>query len=418
VGLLAIGTLHASLHAPRLRRAASRSTGVVASNSASASSTGGRAASSRRNSESSNRIAVTLPSRAFAPSSRSRSFPVDGAARAASTTGANDACSVPSSRRPHRVALGVALRRRTLTVRTTLTATGEYPVPVSFGFYPYLRLAGVARGDWHVELPAMRYLQLDARSIPTGASRPVAAAAGLLGARTFDDGYVDVPDRAEFVVAGGGRRITVRLEQGYPAAQVFAPATDDVICFEPMTASRSPLSAADAPPRPRNADGGIGDNRPMAPSYGEVLPDLAGPFQRGAMSPPIPAIEWFEGSRDELADLFALADDSTAALSAYRDLGRVLVARDGPAVIGHLQLVAGDSAGAAEVKRIAVREDRQGTGVGRMLLERAMVACRDEGRSELVVATAAAATTAVREAGSGSRHGTPRPRAPPRPTPQ
>jgi GNAT superfamily N-acetyltransferase len=108
------------------------------------------------------------------------------------------------------------------------------------------------------------------------------------------------------------------------------------------------------------------------------------------MSPPSPAIEWFEGSRDELADLFALADDSPAALRAYRDLGRVLVARDGPTVIGHLQLVEGDSAGAAEVKSIAVREDRQGTGVGRMLLERAIAACRDEGRSELVVATATA----------------------------
>jgi GNAT superfamily N-acetyltransferase len=104
----------------------------------------------------------------------------------------------------------------------------------------------------------------------------------------------------------------------------------------------------------------------------------------------MPAIEWFEGSRDELADLFALADDSPAAFSAYRDLGRVLVARHGPAVIGHLLLVAGDSAGAAEVKSIAVREDHQGTGVGRMLLERAMAVCRDEGRSVLVVATAAA----------------------------
>lgn len=116
----------------------------------------------------------------------------------------------------------------------------------------------------------------------------------------------------------------------------------------------------------------------------------AGPFQRGAMSMQMPAIEWFEGSRDELADLFALADDSPAAVSTYRDLGRVLVARDGPAVIGHLQLVAAGGAGTAEVKSIAVREDRQGTGVGRMLLERAMAACREAGGSVLVVATAAA----------------------------
>ena len=91
----------------------------------------------------------------------------------------------------------------------------------------------------------MRHLQLDARSIPTGASRPVAAAAGRLGTRTFDDGYVDVPDGAEFVVAGGGRRITVRLRAGYPAAQVFAPATDDVICFEPMTAPTNALNSGD-----------------------------------------------------------------------------------------------------------------------------------------------------------------------------
>ena len=108
------------------------------------------------------------------------------------------------------------------------------------------------------------------------------------------------------------------------------------------------------------------------------------------MSTQLPAVEWFEGPRDELADLFALADDSPAALSAYRDLGRVLLARDGPAVIGHLLLVAGDSAGAAEVKSIAVREDRQGTGVGRLLVERAIAACREECRSVVVVATAAA----------------------------
>jgi aldose 1-epimerase len=37
----------------------------------------------------------------------------------------------------------------------------------------------------------------------------------------------------------------VRLEQGSPAAQVFAPATDDVICFEPMTAPTNALNSSD-----------------------------------------------------------------------------------------------------------------------------------------------------------------------------
>jgi galactose mutarotase-like enzyme len=148
----------------------------------------------------------------------------------------------------HRIALDVAVCGRTLTVRTTVTATGEHPVPVAFGFHPYLRLPGVSRADWHVELPAMRHLELDARSIPTGASRAVVAQAGPLGERTFDDGYVDVPAGAEFAVAGGGRRITLRLDEGYPVAQVFAPASDDVICFEPMTAPTNALASGERLP--------------------------------------------------------------------------------------------------------------------------------------------------------------------------
>jgi len=146
---------------------------------------------------------------------------------------------------PHRLALDVALLRRTLTVRTTLTPTGARPVPVAFGFHPYLRLPNMPRDQWHVELPAMRQLELDARAIPTGASRAVAAQAGRLGKRSLDDAYADVPAGAEFVVAGGGRRVTVRLEEGYPVAQVFAPAADDVVCFEPMTAPTNALASGD-----------------------------------------------------------------------------------------------------------------------------------------------------------------------------
>lgn len=146
---------------------------------------------------------------------------------------------------PHRLRLDIALRRRTLTVRTTLTATGEVPVPVAFGFHPYLRLPDVPRERWHVALPAMRHLALDARSIPTGESRPMPAQAGRLGTRTFDDGYVDVQRGAQFVLAGGARRITVRLDEGYPVAQVFAPAAADVICFEPMTAPPNALASGD-----------------------------------------------------------------------------------------------------------------------------------------------------------------------------
>lgn len=105
-------------------------------------------------------------------------------------------------------------------------------------------------------------------------------------------------------------------------------------------------------------------------------------------------IEWFDGPRDALADLFALADDSAAAVRDYRDLGRVLVARDGSLVIGHLQLVVGD--GEAQINSLAVREDRQGQGIGRRLVEHALAVCREERRTTVLVATAAADTGVLR----------------------
>ena len=146
---------------------------------------------------------------------------------------------------PHALELDVGVRDRTLTVRTTLTATGDVVVPVAFGYHPYLKLADVARADWEVALPAMTHLELDARSIPTGASSPSPPWSGRLGERTFDDGFTDVEPGASFAVAGDGRRITVRLDEGFPAAQVFAPANDDVVCFEPMTAPANALLTGD-----------------------------------------------------------------------------------------------------------------------------------------------------------------------------
>jgi GNAT superfamily N-acetyltransferase/catechol 2,3-dioxygenase-like lactoylglutathione lyase family enzyme len=107
-------------------------------------------------------------------------------------------------------------------------------------------------------------------------------------------------------------------------------------------------------------------------------------------------IEWFEGSRSALAELFALADDSPKQVESYRELGRVLVARDGSTVIGHLQLVPGGSPNETEVKSLAVREDRQGAGVGRSLMARAIAVCHEEHCATMLVATAAADTAVLR----------------------
>jgi aldose 1-epimerase len=137
---------------------------------------------------------------------------------------------------PHTLALDVALDAGGLTIATTLTATGDVGVPVAFGFHPYLRLPGVERSAWRLELPARRRLFTGPRGIPTGRHEEEQAARLGLGDRAFDDGFDRIADGAELSVAGGGRRIAVTFVTGYRVAQVFLPPGAAFVCLEPMTA--------------------------------------------------------------------------------------------------------------------------------------------------------------------------------------
>jgi galactose mutarotase-like enzyme len=142
---------------------------------------------------------------------------------------------------PHELLFEATLADATLTIATTVHATGPTVVPISFGFHPYLQLPGVERADWEVEIPVAEQLVLDDRMLPTGGRGAAHVASGALGSRTFDDAYTAPPDGRPFVLAGGGRRIELAFLAGYPYAQVFAPPDDDVIAFEPMTAPTNAL---------------------------------------------------------------------------------------------------------------------------------------------------------------------------------
>jgi aldose 1-epimerase len=143
---------------------------------------------------------------------------------------------------PHRLEMVVALRPNSLTVETTLVAGLSGPVPVSFGFHPYLRLPGLPRAAWQVHLPAMGHLLLDTRLLPTGEESPFAALDTSLGDRNFDDSFVTREERPSFSVMGGGRRITIEFLEGYRYAQVFAPSGKDYLALEPMTAPANALT--------------------------------------------------------------------------------------------------------------------------------------------------------------------------------
>ena len=117
------------------------------------------------------------------------------------------------------------LADRTLTVRTTVTPTTARAVPLCFGFHPYLQLPDVPRarvadrdagdaapsGRRHGAFPPARW---------TSGRRPQ----NCWATSVFDDGYDEVADGAVFALSGGDRRIEVHFDEGYTAAQVFAPA--------------------------------------------------------------------------------------------------------------------------------------------------------------------------------------------------
>jgi aldose 1-epimerase len=145
----------------------------------------------------------------------------------------------------HRVALHMGLEGETLRVETTVHATGDDPVPVSFGFHPFLAPPGAPREAWQVELPALTHLALDARGLPDGAREARAAERFALGDRTYDDLFAVAGGAPRFAVSDGVRRIAVEFDAGFPYAQVFAPPDQAVICFEPMTAPVDALRTHD-----------------------------------------------------------------------------------------------------------------------------------------------------------------------------
>lgn len=144
---------------------------------------------------------------------------------------------------PHLVEIEVRLVGGRLTIATTVRATGEVAVPISFGFHPYLCLPGVPRAEWILEAPVRERLELDPRMLPTGRREAVAIAPGPLGSRTYDDPFLAPPEGEPFALTGGGRRIELRCGRGYRFAQVYAPSDTDAVAFEPMTAPTNALLA-------------------------------------------------------------------------------------------------------------------------------------------------------------------------------
>jgi aldose 1-epimerase len=144
----------------------------------------------------------------------------------------------------HRLGLELRLEGNALAITTTVEATGEIAVPLSFGWHPWLALPGVPRAQWELRLPARTMLALDARRLPTGEQVETGPERAPLGDRVLDD-HCAVAADACLLIAGGGREIAVEWAGGYRYAQVFAPDALDAVSLEPMMAPVAALSTGD-----------------------------------------------------------------------------------------------------------------------------------------------------------------------------
>lgn len=150
---------------------------------------------------------------------------------------------------PHDLRIDALVTRERLRVTTSVVPTGRRAVPVSFGWHPYLRLPGVPRRELVVHLPARRHLELDERMLPTGRARREPAERIPLAGRTLDEGYRLGRERV-LALSGRGQCLELRLDRGYPYAQVYAPRGKPYVALEPMTAPTNALVTGDHPTVP------------------------------------------------------------------------------------------------------------------------------------------------------------------------
>jgi aldose 1-epimerase len=147
---------------------------------------------------------------------------------------------------PHRVELKVTARDARLTMGATVIPTGRRPVPIAFGWHPYLRLPNAARSTWRLRLPTRHHLALDGRGIPTGESNLEPAEAAPIGRRTFDDLY-RLGRHRRLALEAEGATIELHCAENYPFAQVWVPPGRPFAALEPMAAPTNALVAGTTP---------------------------------------------------------------------------------------------------------------------------------------------------------------------------
>ncbi|MDP9055677.1 MAG: aldose 1-epimerase [Acidobacteriota bacterium] len=149
----------------------------------------------------------------------------------------------------HEYEMTYRLREGALEVSIAVINRSFETMPVAVGFHPYFVLPGVPIADAVARIPVTSHVETDNRLVATGELKPVDFESPLsLRERRFDDGFTGLAandkGQAVFSVEGAGRKIEVVFGPKYTVAIVYAPAGQDYICFEPMTAVTNGINLA------------------------------------------------------------------------------------------------------------------------------------------------------------------------------
>lgn len=146
---------------------------------------------------------------------------------------------------PHKLGLIYKLTAGVLEVITTVENLASEPMPLALGYHPYFQLSDAPRDEWEVTIPAKEKLVLSPKLIPTGerVKNPYAPGTKLAGV-VLDDVFGGLEENATFRVKGKTQTIEVVYGKDYSIGVVYAPAGQNFICFEPMTA---PTNAFNTP---------------------------------------------------------------------------------------------------------------------------------------------------------------------------
>ncbi|MCY3414606.1 MAG: aldose 1-epimerase [Candidatus Heimdallarchaeota archaeon] len=138
----------------------------------------------------------------------------------------------------HEYIMQVTLRNYTISVELEVINTSDISFPISVGFHPYFKLNS-PRENWILEIPASTHVILSPRMLPTGKIEDIPEKKITLANHSFDDVFTDleyINNWASFVLSDNYLEIRCNFTPSYPVAVVYAPTTNPVVCFEPMSA--------------------------------------------------------------------------------------------------------------------------------------------------------------------------------------